>query len=831
MLGPGRQKVNEPLPLPAVWTGVLAALLTVSVVATAGARPAPAKGKPTAAKMAPRPKAEVKGSRKAGKTAERKPDATRKTARAHEPAAKADKTPAKPKALHGSGAHHQDHDGRTLHGWARLLPLIQRVRVGDLKGLPAELEAVETSEKNKDVQLIAAYLQAKVRAGLGDGEGAARALERSKAIGELAPEAFRWVEIQVRVAQGKKAEALALLGELRKTWPDFRWAAADLLYSRLYETVGPAETAADVALQLYEKSQLHLPRDELLARAARVLQPRQPDKARALWKKLLMRHPESDLVDEAAKAVDPASLSDTEQFERMERLFARRAYERCRQLGLALWNKGFRKSEVGYYLGKIGSERLRDDYPGAARYLAAAIGENDPMASGSLLSYALVLAKLGRTDEAVQHFDLWLQRYPTAPEDKRVDVAYDRARALHAAGRSLQAAEDLAKVLDTGPRGIDHGKYWWFVGFWTYMGGDFAKAVDRMAPLLNNGNALVGGKSRYWTAKALDKLGKRKEAVEMAASVLRRHVLSYYSALAEDLLTEWGHAQLIPKRPDLSKVARRPHDPFAGLPHTADLRSLRLAVSLGEPDVAGRVFDDLRPALTRKLGKDRVARLEEDLADPLERFAEARQRAVGRYRKSLKSEPTAATVEHWRAVYPRAYATHAVYAAERYGAPEWMVYAHMLQESRYKPWLISGAPAYGLLELLDRTAVRLAREAGEDYQLWMLMVPAHNVRWGAQYLGALYKKFHQQLPFAIGSYNGGPMLFEYHLKVAGQMGRALDEMIDDLGPHESRNYVRMVIGHFLRYLAIYETPKRAAELRAQLFPKPWRVAWLPHPDY
>ena len=61
--------------------------------------------------------------------------------------------------------------------------------------------------------------------------------------------------------------------------------------------------------------------------------------------------------------------------------------------------------------------------------------------------------------------------------------------------------------------------------------------------------------------------------------------------------------------------------------------------------------------------------------------------------------------------------------------------------------------------------------------------------------------------------------------------QTLDEMIDDMGPHESRNYVRMVAGHFLRYLAIYETPRRAEELRAELLPADWKAAWLPYPDY
>ena len=41
----------------------------------------------------------------------------------------------------------------------------------------------------------------------------------------------------------------------------------------------------------------------------------------------------------------------------------------------------------------------------------------------------------------------------------------------------------------------------------------------------------------------------------------------------------------------------------------------------------------------------------------------------------------------------------------------------------------------------------------------------------------------------------------------------------------------MVVGHFLRYLAIYETPERAKHFRAQLLPQQWQATWLRDPNY
>ena len=671
--------------------------------------------------------------------------------------------------------------------WPKLHAAVQRWRVSDLQGLPAELAEIQQNAKDPDAAAVAAFVAARALAHDGHGEAAQRAFDHATPIRGVLPQAWRWAEVEVLLARGKPEAALEALDKLRRDFDDFRWAAADLLFSRLWERVHPGDQTAAIAQTLYAKSQLNLPRDELLARAARNTAVAHPQEALGLWRKLILKHPESAFVDEALKFVPEETLSDAEQFERMERLFARRAYERCREVGLKLWQKAVRKSEVGYYLGKIATERLRDDYPGAAKYLEAAIGDGEPLAQQALTSYALVLTKLGRLDDGLAEFDKWFQRYPGVTNEKRVDVAYDRARAMHVGGRSLEAAAYLQSALDVDRKGIDFGKYLWFVGFWQLRGGACDLAIQTLSPLIADKNPLVGGKARYWMAKCLEKLGQRAEAVDMLVSVLERHPLTWYSALAEDVLQEWRETKRLPKHADLSKVAIRPHDPFQGLHLTPELKRLRMAVYLGEPDSARLVLDAVRKKLTKALGKARLAELEADLADPLEEYAERRQDAMSDWQDVLKDLPTKETVAQWRAIYPRAYATHVVAAAKRSGAPEWMIYAHMLQESRYKPWLISGAPAYGLLELLDRTAARLAAENRDDYQLWMLMLPQYNVRWGGQYLGALYKKFGQQLPFAIASYNGGPMLMEHVLRQAESRHLALDELVDDIGPHESRN--------------------------------------------
>jgi len=715
--------------------------------------------------------------------------------------------------------------------WSSLRPLVQKIRVGDTSGVAAPLAAL-TSRGSKEFRATASFVLARLYAAQGKGEAARSALNKAKPIASIHPPSWAWAEVEVAIAQGDTKRAIDALAKLRSKWPKWRWARADITYSRLWEKAGPPKKAAEVALKLYPKSRLHLPQDELLDRAARMHEAAGNNaEAKNLWKRLLMQHPISRFIDDAIQRVPLASLSKRERMSRVERLFAKRHYERCRAEALALWKKNYRRVELGYFLGKIGSERLRDDYKGAEKYFKVAAVESSPYALFAISSYAIVLAKNGKTDASVRQFDRWLRNYSrSAPVKRVIEAHYDRGRALHTGGRSLQAAEDLRRALNSRRKGkLDLGKYYWFVGYWTYLGGKYRKAIDHFSGLTHSSNALVGGKSRYWTGRAWDKLGKRKKAADVLAKLVRDQPLNYYSGLAEFRLRQWGLANRIPKRPDLSKVPDPRLQPFAGLAHDGAVATIRIAAHLGEYDTMRAVFKSQRPALNRQLGTKRTNRLRDDLADELEDYWTPRRRAYSSWKRNRRGYPTAKTVHAWRARYPRAYRTHVVWSAKKWGAPEWMVYAHMLQESRYKPWMISHAPAYGLLELLDRTASRLANDAKEPYQLWMLMIPGHNVRWGTQYLGALYKKFNRQLPFAIGSYNGGPMLLEYHMTIS--KGMEFDEMIDDMGPHECRNYTRMVIGHFLRYLAIYEKPARAAELRKQLLLESWQPKWSKYPDY
>ena len=697
------------------------------------------------------------------------------------------------------------------------------------------------------VKAAASHMLARIWSRRGDAVLARRAFEASGFIGTISSDARTYAEIDVMVAEGRLVDAHRLLTTLRQRSSEFRTHEAALRKSRLDEKVLSPKAAAAAALATIELSRIRLPVDELLDRAARLTATFDADAAARIDRRLALSYPESELADAALVRMGGlARLSNRDRLDRVQRLFEHRAYEACREEALWLWQRGLYADRVGYFLGKIGSERLRDDPRGAALYFGPASAPEAPEARKSLLSLALALGKTGQTDSALKTFELWLARYGdlplaegaekrfretivqvTAPITELIEAHYDRVRLLHQVGKSAQAARDLETFLGSHKSGFDHGKYAWFVGFWRLQAGDHAGAIRSMRRLLGSPNPLVGGKARYWIARAQELQGSRAAAIQTWRELIVKFPLTYYSALAEWRIEQLGEPS---PRPVTFGPAPLPLA-WKDLPSSPELVAIRVASHLGEPDVGRAVLGKLKGPLTRQLGTATFAQLDSALAEPLESWAARRSDARRKHGKVLRSAPTAETLSAWRAVYPRAYGTHVAPAARLNQVPEWMVYAHRLQESRFKPWMISGAPAFGLVELLDRTGRRLAGEMKDDYQRWMLLEPKWNLRWATRYLGALSRKYDGHLPLAVGAYNGGPRLMNALLERTRDPSVPFDVFVEDIPTHESRNYLRKVIEHMIRYAAIWAPPAEAKALREQLFRTPWRGRIRTQPDY
>jgi soluble lytic murein transglycosylase len=121
------------------------------------------------------------------------------------------------------------------------------------------------------------------------------------------------------------------------------------------------------------------------------------------------------------------------------------------------------------------------------------------------------------------------------------------------------------------------------------------------------------------------------------------------------------------------------------------------------------------------------------------------------------------------------------------------------QESNFYAHAISRAGAQGIMQLMPRTARRVARSSGIRYSRTRLTSdPGYNVSLGRRYLRQMLSKFSGSYVLSIAAYNAGPTAVARWLRKNGDPRNGIDDPIDwiELIPfQETRTYVQRVLGN------------------------------------
>jgi len=159
-------------------------------------------------------------------------------------------------------------------------------------------------------------------------------------------------------------------------------------------------------------------------------------------------------------------------------------------------------------------------------------------------------------------------------------------------------------------------------------------------------------------------------------------------------------------------------------------------------------------------------------------------------------------------LYPLYYWQHIQKYADRYGLDPLVVCALMRQESMFDPRSLSGAHAYGLMQIIPSTARMIASKinafGGRSFEVERLYDPETNIAFGSWYLADLLQRLEGNLVYALISYNAGEdalQRWRTQYKKA-----ALDEFVEMISYKETRNYVKKVIRNYGHYIWLYSRP-------------------------
>jgi soluble lytic murein transglycosylase len=136
--------------------------------------------------------------------------------------------------------------------------------------------------------------------------------------------------------------------------------------------------------------------------------------------------------------------------------------------------------------------------------------------------------------------------------------------------------------------------------------------------------------------------------------------------------------------------------------------------------------------------------------------------------------------------------------AALYHIPEALIYAVIRQESAFRQDVVSPVGAYGLMQIMPKTAKQIARKKQIPYRGTRdLSIPDKNIQIGVAYLGELAKQYDHNPVLMIAAYNAGPRQVNHWLKAYPI--DSLDSWIDCLSWGETRNYLKSVMAFYAVY--------------------------------
>lgn len=547
--------------------------------------------------------------------------------------------------------------------------------------------------------------------------------------------------------------------------------------------------------------------------------------AKSLARQLLLLLPAEPETTRQGLALSVEDLSDADKMRYGAALYNAWSYRQAREVLAPFEQHPKYGVKARWYLAQIALNKLRDDFPKAERLFKTLL-EVKPYAAESQFQYGRAMMRQERYAESIAALNRYVERFPRGEHVETVH--YYRGWLPYDHRENERAIEELnAYIKRYGRRGRKSSYIYGFRA-WAYMRlHQWEKAIDAFEEMMPFGNPLVAGKAIYWQAYAYEQLKDTKQATKKLDLLRKRYPVSYYGMLGEQLRAKMaGQDQTASKvwwPSDSGTYDFTPRVKIEELPAhrlSASQRKqwerVRELVALEEKDKAKEALSPIRKAvlnLVPKADHDKwVHALGFYVDDYNSMWRIGAKGTISYLRPVPDPDPLHAVM-----AYPQAYAKVVKGVAQEFELPPYLIWSIMRQESRYKPSAISHTDAVGALQMIPKTARKVARDLNTEYNPRTFHYPEVGFRFSAFYMRKLLDTFSGLLVPMAGSYNSGPVTIARWFKKNPEAEFAW--LIEEFEYNEGRSYSRKVGEHLLRYIYLYEKdPKERARLLEQLFP-------------
>ncbi len=525
-----------------------------------------------------------------------------------------------------------------------------------------------------------------------------------------------------------------------------------------------------------------------------------PDKAEEVLRRIWIELPGSveslRARDLLATIPGAAPLSPDELFQRATTLYQIGRYGQAAQELAPFATPGNPREAPTRLLLGISAFRLRQ-YAQTISWLEPLRNLAGPDRAEAIFWLARGYGRLGDTQRFTETMNLLAG---VAPLSLRMEEGlFLLAQAAVDNGDPAQARIYLARLLREYPKGAWRDDALWLQGWLAYKARDLQGAVTAWDRLLaEEQGSSFRVTALYWRGRALEAMKRPQEAAGAYRTILRSAPDQHYYWFRARERLEHLSKKGLPALPGAHAVSRT-----ATESDTLRARKARALRTLGLDDDAAEEYSEQ----IRTRPEDRGALSEACRAFlDLERYDKAVWLAGQILRPLYIQENGKPPVpEFWQCLYPRAHWSVVYEQSTRQGVDPFLVTALMREESAFAPRALSGAGARGLMQLMPKTAERVAREHKLALGPAPLESPDVNIQLGTIHLADLIRENGGNLSLALAGYNAGQQQVRQWRDRLGLIDD--EEFTEDIPYSETRNYVKRVLGSYLRYTTLYGVRK------------------------
>ena len=604
-----------------------------------------------------------------------------------------------------------------------------------------------------------------------------------------------------------REQARQILTQLKQRFPQSIWIpGATLLQAKIDSAEKNYGSAEEILRQLRaDKSAKREIADEALYLQAQNREAQgDPIRAHALYNTVRDSAPNSRWAAAARKAQVSLrqTFPDLFTFQTIDELAAeadRLARERQTIEAETLYNKLLNNASDAAtrltYLTKLAnlflSTRSRNDAIPTLELIAQDFPESAEAAK-ALYQIGQIYWNRHENAQALEYFQLILEKYPTS---EYVDRARFAAADIHEYfGRRPEAIQLYSDIIKLSPVGQIRDDAAWRLAWLYYRNGDLPSASEAFSTLSKqSGNGPFGTAALYWQARISEKSGENDKARQTYRQITASAPESYYQSLSWRALQRLGDASEEPKWVVASSPQEADDPPIAPelVFHLSRARALG---SLSLQHLAITELDELNRAATP--------------SNRMRAFLMREYFKTGGYARSLQLANQLPSSRRDREPYryPLAFWQLIQQKAQQRGLDPYLVLALIRQESLFDARARSPAAALGLMQLLQPTAARVAKQIGIAVPTPdMLFDPDVNLTLGTQYLKDLLARYSNNRQKAIAAYNAGESAVDRWEKEISTDD--IEEFVERIPYVETRGYVKLVLRNQQIYKSLYEIQK------------------------